>query len=180
MALTATLYSLEIELADVDRGVYETLALKVAQQPSETAEYMATRVLAYCLEHTEGIRFSEGVAAGDEPAVWVRGLDGRVEAWIEVGLPGAARLHRGSKLASRVAVYTHRNVATLRRQLEGEKIHAAENIPIFTFTPGFVEEVARHFERRTRMSLSVTEREIYLDLGSHHFTTRLEEHRLSP
>lgn len=179
MALTATLYSLEIELADVDRGVYESLALRVAQQPSETAEYMVTRVLAYCLEHTEGIAFTEGVAAGDEPAVWVLGLDGRIEAWIEVGLPGAARLHRGRKLANRVAVYTHRNVATLQRQLEGEKIHAAETIPIFTFKPGFVEEVARHLDRRTKISLSVTERELYLDLGGHHLTSRLEEHHLS-
>ncbi len=104
MALTATIYNLTIELSDVDRGVYETLDLRVARQPSEAAEYMLMRVLAYCLEYTEGIAFTQGVAAGDEPAVLVRDLTGRVTAWIEVGLPDAERLHRGSKLAGRAAV----------------------------------------------------------------------------
>jgi hypothetical protein len=70
MALTATIYNLDIELADIDRGVYESFAMRVARQPSETAEYMMTRVLAYCLEYAEGIALTEGTA-GDEPAVVV-------------------------------------------------------------------------------------------------------------
>src|SRR6266568_2621501 len=68
MALTATIYNLDTELAHVDRSVYATFRLKLARQPSETLEYMLTRYLAYCLEHTEGI------ALGDEPAVLVRDL----------------------------------------------------------------------------------------------------------
>ena len=96
MALTATIYQFAIELADIDRGVYETLDLRVARQPSETVEYMLTRVLAYCLEYEEGIALTEGVSSGDEPALVVRDLTGRLTAWIEVGLPVAARLHRGS------------------------------------------------------------------------------------
>ena len=69
MALSATLYNFLIELADIDRGVYETLDLRVAKQPSETVEYMLMRVLAYCLEYEEGIEFTQGVAAGDEAAL---------------------------------------------------------------------------------------------------------------
>src|SRR4051794_41055618 len=113
MALTATLYRFDIQLSDIDRGVYETFDLRVARQPSETAEYMLTRVLAYCLEYTAGIALTEGVAAGDEPAVLVRDLTGRITAWIEVGAPDAERLHRASKLGGRVAVYTHRDPAQL-------------------------------------------------------------------
>ena len=64
MALTATIYTFDIDLSDVDRGCYQTLELRVAQQPSETLEYMLSRVLAYCLEYTEGIAFTQGVAAG--------------------------------------------------------------------------------------------------------------------
>ncbi len=68
MALTSTVYNLDIALSDVDRGVYETLALRVALHPSESLEYMLTRVLAYCLEYTEGITFSRGgVSDPDEP-----------------------------------------------------------------------------------------------------------------
>ncbi len=65
------MHSFAIELADIDRGVYEKLDLRVARQPSETAPYMLSRVLAYSLEYTEGISLTEGVASGDEPAVLV-------------------------------------------------------------------------------------------------------------
>ena len=119
MALTATIYNLDVELADVDRGVYESLTLRVAREPSETAEYMLTRVLAYCLEYTEGIALTGGVASGDEPAVVVRDLTGRLTAWIEVGMPDAGRVHRGSKMAGRVAVYTHRDPGSSWRSGRG-------------------------------------------------------------
>ena len=149
MALNATIHSLTIDLADIDRGVYEKLDLRVARQPSETAEFMLTRILAYCLEYVEGICFTEGVAAGDEPAVCVRDLTGRLTAWIEVGMPDAERLHRGSKLAGRAAVYTHRDPAQLLRQFAGKKIHKADEIPIHAFDPPFVDEVSSLIESRT-------------------------------
>ena len=66
MALTATIYNLDIDLADIDRGIYERLHLRVARQPSETIEYMLMRVFAYCLEYADGIALTEGVAAGGE------------------------------------------------------------------------------------------------------------------
>ncbi len=70
MAIGATIHTFTVQLSDVDRGVYDELQLRVARHPSETAPYMLTRVLAYCLEFEEGIAFSEGVAATDEPPSW--------------------------------------------------------------------------------------------------------------
>src|SRR5258708_34694192 len=107
----------------MDRGVYEALELRMARHPSETAEYMLVRVLAYCLEYQEGIELTEGVSSGDEPALVVRDLTGRVIAWIEVGMPDAARLHRGSKHAGRVAGSTHRDTRHLRARVARGKIH---------------------------------------------------------
>jgi len=178
MALTATIHRFAVQLSDVDRGVYETLDLQVARHPSESAEYMLSRVLAYCLEYAEGIAFTEGVSAGDEPAVLVRDLTGRITAWIEVGMPDADRLHRASKLADRVAVYTHRDPAQLLGQLAGRKIHRAEEIPIYTFGRGFIERLAQDIPRRAALSLTITERHLYLDLEGESFTTTMEERRL--
>lgn len=179
MALTATIYSFDTELADIDRGVYQTLSLRMARQPSETLEYMLTRFLAYCLEYTEGIAFTEGVAAGDEPAVLVRDLTGRVTAWVEVGMPDAPRVHRGSKLAGRVAVYTHRNIQKVLAELSGKKIHRAEAIPVYEFGRGFVEQVAAVVQRREKVTLSINEREMYLDVGGRAFSATVVEHRFS-
>jgi uncharacterized protein YaeQ len=87
MALTATMRRFEIALADSDRGVYEALELRVAQHPSETDRYLVARVIARCLEHAEGVDFTRGLAADDEPALWQRDLRGDLLAWIEVGAP---------------------------------------------------------------------------------------------
>ena len=178
VAETATIYNFAIDLADMDRGVYETLELRVARHPSETAEYMLVRVLAYCLEYQEGISLTDGVSSGDEPALLVRDLTGRVTAWIEVGMPDAARLHRGSKHAGRVAVYRHRDTRQLIAQLSGAKIHRGSEIPIRAFDRGTIEEIAALIERRTSMSLSVTHGEIYISIGERTFTLPIIEHRI--
>jgi uncharacterized protein YaeQ len=179
VALSATLYNFAVQLADVDRNVYADLDLRVARHPSETAEFMLTRVLAYCLEYQDGIAFTEGVAAVDEPAVLVRDLTGSITAWIEVGAPDAERLHRGSKLAGRAAVYTHRDPANVLEQLAGRKIHRAADVPLYSFGRGFIEAAAKAIERRSKLSISVTERALYLDVNGQTFSTSIEEHRLA-
>ncbi len=179
MAQTATIYTLNINLSDMDRGVYETLDLKVARHPSETTEYMVVRVLAYCLEYEEGIELTGGVSSGDEPALVVRDLTGRVTAWIEVGMPDANRLHRGSKLAGRVAVYTHREARQVLAQFAGEKIHRSGEIPIRAFDRRLIEEIAGLMDRRTSLSLSVTHGEVYVSIGDQTITLPIVEHRIS-
>ncbi len=179
MALTATIHGFELELADIDRGVYETLSLRLARQPSETLEYMLTRFLAYCLEYAEGIELTEGIAAGDEPAILVRDLTGRVTSWIEVGMPDAPRVHKASKFAARVALYTHRDVSRVLAELDGKKIYRAAEIPVYTFGQGFIEQVAAIVERRATVSVSVTERQLYLDVNGRTFNTMIAEHHFA-
>jgi uncharacterized protein YaeQ len=178
MALTATVYSFEIALSDVDRGVYETLSLRAALHPSEAVDHMLARVLAYCLEYEEGIAFSKGVSDGDEPPVAVRGPDGRIKAWIEVGVPDADRLHKAAKSAGRVAVYTHKEPRTLLRQLAGRTIHRAAEIPIHEVDRAFLATLAAALERRMRFDLSVTGRHLYITVAGRSWDAPLVEHRL--
>ena len=180
MALTATIFNFIIELSDVDRSVYESFDLKVAQHPSETAEYMITRVLAYCFEYAEGIEFTAGgLSSTDEPPIVIRDLTGRITAWIDVGMPDAERLHRAAKLAERVAVYTHRDFRQLSGQLEGKKIHRREEIAIYPFDRKFIEDAAEALDRRTKFSVSRTEGHIYLDIGTVSLSSVVEPLHLS-
>lgn len=176
MAIGATVHTFMVNLADVDRGVYDEFTLRVAQHPSETTAYMATRLLAYCLEYEDGIAFSEGLASTDEPAVLVRDLTGRVTAWIEIGSPDAARLHFGSKLADRAVVYTHKDPAKVLAQWVGKTIYRAEAITLNSFDDGFIDDVAAAVERRTAMTLSVTEGQLYLELNGVHFSSAVHQH----
>ena len=179
MAQTATIYTLTIDLSDMDRGVYETLDLRVARHPSETVEYMLVRILAYCLEYQEGIELTEGVSSGDEPALVVRDLTGRITSWIEVGMPDANRVHRGSKLAGRAAVYTHRDPRQVMAQFEGQKIHKAAEIPVRTFDRHLIEQLAAILDRRTSMSISVSQGELFISVADQNVTLPIVEHRIS-
>lgn len=179
MALNATVYTLTVELADVDRNVYESLDLRMAREPSESADYFTVRLLAYCLEYAEGISFTQGVAAGDEPAVWVHDLTGRLLAWIDVGLPDAGHLHKGSRGAERAAVYTHRNAEQLITQLSGKKIFRAEEIPIYALDPRFVADVAGLIERRASLSVTRSDGELFVDVAGQNFRCEMAEHRIA-
>lgn len=180
MAIGATILTFDIQLADMDRGVYEDFSLRVAQHPSETDAYLVTRVLAYCLEHVEGITFAAGgVSSGEEPAVLVRDLTGRITAWIEVGAPDAQRLHHGSKLAERTAVYTHRDPNRLLASWAGKTIHRSEQIVVRSLEARFVDAATEALARRNTMSLSVTEGQLYLELNGVHLETQVQEHEIS-
>ena len=166
MALTATIYNLEIELADADRGVYESLELRAARHPSESAEYFVTRVLAYALEFAEGIGFSRGVSDPEEPAVLIRDLTGAITTWIEIGAPDAARLHKASKAARRVVVYTHKDPQQLLRSLAGEKIHRAESVELYAVDRTLVRDLAERLERRMAFSMSVAEQTVFVSIDA--------------
>ena len=166
MALTATIHNFDIQLSDVDRNVYETLALRVARHPSETEEYLITRVLAYCLEYTEGIAFSRGIDSPEEPAITVKDLTGALKAWIEVGAPDADRLHKASKSSPRVALYTNRPPHTIQRLLAGARIHKSESLELFAFDKELLTALVDRLDRRVSMTVAISERQLYIDIGA--------------
>ena len=158
--------------------MYESLELRVARHPSETAAFMLVRILAYCLEFEEGIEMTPGLSSTDDPAVVIRDLTGRVTGWIEVGLPDAARLHRASKQVGRVAVYTHRDVRQLLAQLEGERIHRGDAIRIRSFDRSIIEAVAEMIERRTSFAVNASGGELQLSFADRTFELPIVEHRI--
>jgi len=165
VAQSATIYNFDIELADVDRSVYETLRLRVACQPSEAPDYLLTRVLAYCLEFAEGIEFGKGLAERGEPALTIRDLTGALRVWVEVGAPDAVRLHKASMAAPRVVVYTHKEPGTVLRQLAGERIHRVDALEFYSLDRELLAGLVRRLERRTAFSLSVTDGHLFVTIG---------------
>ena len=166
MALGATLYNVDVDLADADRSVYDSLALRVARHPSESDEYLIARVLAYCLEYTDGIEFSKGgLSEPDNPPIAVRDLTGTMTAWIDIGSPDAARLHKASKASPRVVVYTHKDAARLVQQLSGERIHKAESIEIRAIDRALLDALVARLDRRTAWELAVSAGHLYLTAG---------------
>lgn len=178
MALTATMYRFDIDLSDVDRGVYERLELRAARHPSETMRYLLTRVLAYCLSHQEGIAFTRGLAEADEPALWVKDLQGSTRVWIEVGAPSAERLHKASKAVPRVMVFTHHAVDLLQNAVRGANVHRVEEIEVYAVDPGFLDALEPLIERKNAWTLARNDGELYVTVNEQSLTTRIERHTL--
>jgi uncharacterized protein YaeQ len=166
MALTATVHHLEITLSDVDRGVYETLDLRVARHPSESARYMLTRILAYSLSYEDGIAFSKGgISSADEPPIAVRDPMGVLLAWIDVGAPSAERLHKASKAARRVALYTHVDLALLQREASSRAIYGVHDIEVWRLEAKFLDALATKIGRTTKLELVRSDGRLYVTVG---------------
>jgi uncharacterized protein YaeQ len=164
VALTATMLRFEIALADADRGVYETLDLRVAQHPSESERFLVARVLARALEHDEGVEFGRGLSADEEPALARRDLRGDLLAWIDVGSPSVARLHKASKTGARVAVYGWRGGEALAAEA-AEAVHRAGELEIYALDPAFLDAAAATLAKTNRWELSVSGGTLYLGAG---------------
>lgn len=173
MAPSATLYRLSLELSDVDRGVYETLDLRIAQHPSEPLDRVVVRALAYALLYEEGLDFGRGISEADEPALWTHDLTGRLLHWIDVGLPTTERLHLAAKKADRVSVVCHKDVELLLRELEKKKIHRAERLAIFALESGFVAELSKTLERNSSWTVVVHDGELSVTVRDSTFSTTI-------
>jgi len=177
MALTATMHRWQINVSDVDRGVYEALDLRLAQHPSESLRFLITRALAYCLSYEEGIAFSKGgVSSTDEPPISVRDPTGLLLAWVDVGSPSAERLHKAAKAAARVALFTTSELEALRS--DAGSIHKAESIQVFRLDPALVGAIEARLDRNLALELTRSEGHLYVTLGGETLSGSIEQSSL--
>jgi uncharacterized protein YaeQ len=163
MALTATIHHVQVTLSDVDRAVYEKLDLRLARHPSESARYLLTRLLAYCLSYEEGIAFSKGgLSSTDEPPISVRDPTGILRAWIDVGAPSAERLHKAAKAARRVALFTHVEPRLLQQEAATRAIHRIEEIEVWRFEPAFLDGLERFVGLRSVIEIVRNDGKLYV------------------
>jgi len=179
VALSATVYHLQIELSDVDRGVYEALDLRLGRHPSETMRYLLTRVIAYCLCYEEGIAFTKGLSTNDEPAIWVKDMQGALRVWIEVGSPSADRLHKASKASPRLVIFTHNDPELLQEAARERSIHKAASIEIYALDGAFLDALGAATDRNAKWTLVHTEGMLYVTSGTESFSTPVVRHALT-
>jgi len=171
MTMTNTLYRFQIELSDIDRGVYETLDFRVARHPSEHMPYLITRVLAFALNSQEGLIFSPtGLHDPDASAINIPEIHGGFKLLIEIGTPGARKLHKATKISKSVKVYTYKNPEQLIRDLREEKIHRMSEIEFYSFESEFLAEIDSVIKRDNRWSLIFNDGKITIQAGEQTIT----------
>lgn len=173
------LYRFTIELSNIDKNIYETLDFRISQHPSEIASYLLTRVLAYALSYEEGLNFSpSGLGDPDAPALQLLGSHNSIDLWIEIGNPSSRKLHKATKTARQVIVYTYKNAESLINEIKANNVHKAQEIKIFSFDEKFISTLEKNLEKNNRWSLMIQQNEITLSISNESLTTDLKQHNV--
>ena len=163
MALKATIYKADLQIADMDRHVYGDHALTIARHPSETDERMMVRVLAYALHAQEGIAFTKGLFDVDEPEVWVKNLAGEITLWIDLGQPDEARIRRACSRAERVMVLCYGSSCDVWWKQIAGKLTRLADLAMLQLHPSISQALAALAERSMRLQCMVQDGEVWLN-----------------
>ena len=169
MALSATMRRFQVELSDVDQGVYESLEVRAAQHPSESDRYLIARVLAFALEYQEDLHFGRGVSSPDEATISTTDLTGQTKLWIEVGLPAPERLHKIAKLADQVVVYTHKDPEMMVAALKNAEVYRSEEIEVFRIDEELLQPLRDRVGKNNYWDLLRSEGRVYVTVDGETF-----------
>ena len=171
MAHPSTLHRFRIDLSDIDRGVYEKLDIRVARHPSESEDFLLSRVLAYALNSEAELSFSkEGLGNPDEPCLAIPDPGGGFRLWIEIGNPSPRKLHRASKASPEVRIYTYKNPELLISELEAEPIYQPERLRLFSFSPGLLSSLEGTLVRDNSWNLIHQDGSLLIQVGEESIT----------
>jgi Uncharacterized protein conserved in bacteria len=161
MALKATIYKAELQVADLERHYYQDHNLTLARHPSETDERMMVRLLAFAHNAHEGLEFGKGLSDAEEPDLWQRDLTGAVERWIEAGLPDERRILKACGRADQVVVYAYGGrAAELWWNQVGPKLARAANLTVFSLPWAATQDLSKLVRRTMRLQATIQEGQV--------------------
>ncbi len=174
-----SLYKFQIELSDIPRSRYETLEFRAALHPSESLPYFLTRILAYALNFEDDLTFAPtGLHDPDAAAMHILEAHGSYKTLIEIGSPTARKLHKATKLAKSVKVYTYKNPQALMEEIIKEKVHRASEIEIYSLAASFLSELEPHLKLNNRWGLLYNDGTISVQIGESTISGELTSHLL--
>lgn len=174
------LYHFQFELSDIDRSIYKSLDFRIALHPSETLTYLITRALAYALSYTENLEFSPGGLHDPEaPALRAFGQHGSLELWIEVGSPSVRKLHKATKIAKQVIIFTYKNADILIQEIKAHGVHRQDELIIFAMEPHFLQLLENEILKNNRWNILHQQGQLDIDTGSKQFSSLIVKKQLT-
>lgn len=163
MALNATIFKADLQIADMDRHYYNSHALTIARHPSETDERMMVRVLAFARHAHEALSFAKGLSDNDEPDIWQKDLTGAIDLWIEVGLPEEKRILKACGRAEQVVLYTYGgHGASIWWNQISSKLARLRNLTVINVAPATTQALAGMAQRSMQLQCTVEDGDVWL------------------
>ena len=179
MALKATIFKADLQIADMDRNHYADYSLTLARHPSETDERMMVRLLAFVLFAQDGLGFGKGLCVDDEPDLWVKDLTGAIRLWIDVGLPDDKWTRKACGRAEQVVVVSYG-----ARQADvwwpgfQDKLGRQANLRVLRVSPAETQALAGLANRTMRLQCTVQDGHVWITDGT--ATVQIEPRQLLP
>ena len=165
MALKATIYKANIELADMDRNYYDSLQLTIAQHPSETPQRLMVRLMAYLLNAHPDLRFGKGVSDEDEAAIWQINYSDEINLWIELGQLDEKRLKKACNQAKAVKLYCYGSSVNTWWSQVAQNLISFDRLTIEQFEFSTCEKLVSLLARNMDFQCSIQDGQLWLTAG---------------
>ena len=163
MALSATIFKIVLQIADMDRHYYADHQLTLARHPSETDERMILRLLFFALYADERLCFTKGISTQEEPDLWNIDETNAITTWIELGLPDVQRIRRACGRAQTVVIgaYGGRNL-TLWRERDLLEIGQLKNLTVLEIPTTQYKKLGEFVSRSMNLQCTIQEGQVWL------------------
>ncbi len=166
MALKATIFKANLQIADMERHYYQDHALTLARHPSETDERMMVRLLAFALHAHETMEFGQGMTDDDEADLWQKDLTGAIELWIDVGIPDEKLIRKACGRANQVAVYCYGGrVADMWFTQHETQFKRQKNLTIINLPTETTQALAALAQRSMNLQCTIQDGQVWLSDG---------------
>jgi len=175
MALKATIYKADVNIANMDLGIYLDQSLTIAQHPSETLQRMMLRVVAWAMYANERLTFTKGLCDEDEPDLWQKNYSDEIELWIDLGLPDEKRIKKASVRAQQAALFTYgENAAEQWWKQQRSTVGKFSNLAVYRFSDETMSALADLVTRTMQLQFSISDGEIWLSCGEQSILLEIE------
>jgi len=166
MALKATIFKADLQVADMDRNHYADYGLTLARHPSETDERMMVRLLAFALHAHERLEFGKGLSTEEEPDLWRKDYGGEIELWIEVGLPDEKRIRKACARSREVVVLSYGGrPAGVWWEQNRDRLARLGNLSVFSLPPEATQALTAQASRTMQLQCTIQEGQVWLTDG---------------
>lgn len=176
MAIKATIFKAELNIADMDRHYYADHALTIARHPSENDERMMVRLLAFALNASESLTFTRGISTDDEPDLWQKNLSDEIELWVELGQPDEKRIRQACARAQQVIIYTYqpRSAPLWWQQIE-KKLTRFENLTVYNLADDLASQLGALASRNMQLQCTIQDGDIWINGNEQNLAVVLEK-----
>jgi uncharacterized protein YaeQ len=165
MALKATIFKADLQIADMDRNYYQSHVVTLARHPSETDERMMMRLLAFIRHANDAMVFGKGLSSEDEPDLWQKDLTGAIECWIEIGQPDDRRLMKACGRSDSVIVYCYSSSSNIWWNQISNKVDRAKNLTVWNVDAQTSQALAGMAQRTMQLQCTVQDGQIWVTNG---------------